>query len=100
MYFKTLCSKKKEYHCYFVQEKLFRNYLERETMDPYYLEPPKCISQLFGASKKRMTAISSQKNCFTAIWREKNIDPCYLENKKCSSQLFGASKNRMTAISS
>ena len=30
MYFKTLCSKKKEYDCYFVREKLFRSYLEGE----------------------------------------------------------------------
>ena len=46
-------------------------------MNPCDLEPHKCISQLFGASKKRMTAILSQKNRFTAIWNTKKMDPIY-----------------------
>ena len=30
----------------------------------------------------KMTAISSQKNCFAAIWRKKNVDPRCLEVEK------------------
>ena len=66
-------------------------------MDPCYSETKECSSQLFGARKKRMTAILSQ---FAAIWRDKNLDPCSLETKKCSLQLVGARKKKMTAISS
>ena len=90
MYSKTLWSKKKEYDCYFVREKLFRSYLERETMDPCYLEFQKCISQLFGASKKRMTAISIQKTglqlfgarnkWIPAIWMLKKLVHSYFES--------------------
>ena len=48
----------------------------------------------------RMTAISSQENCFAAIWRKKKVDSYYLEPQICSSQLFGVRKKRMTVISS
>ena len=47
-------------------------------VDACYLGPQKCSSQLFGAMKKRMTAISCQKNWFTAIWSPKKMDPSYL----------------------
>ena len=57
-------------------------------MDPCYLEPQKGISQLFGARKERMTAISSQKNRLAAIWSTKNMDLSYLEVEKTGSQLF------------
>ena len=57
-----------------------------------YLEPPKCISQLFGASKKRMTVISMQKNRFTAIWSTKKNYHSYLNVDKTGLQLFRARK--------
>ena len=50
-------------------------------VDPCNLETKKSSSQLFGARKKRVTAISRQKNCFAAICGEKKVDPCYLENQ-------------------
>ena len=59
MYITSLWNKEKEDECYFKSEKLVHSYLERETMDPCYLEQQKFISQHFGTSKKRMTAISS-----------------------------------------
>ena len=68
-------------------------------MDPYYLETKKFSSQLFGARKKRLTAISRQKNCFAAICGEKKVDPCYLKTQKYFSKIFGARKNSMTVIS-
>ena len=97
-------------------------------VDPCYLETKKCSSQLFGARKKIMTSIKSQKNSFTAIkstknvsqlfrigknwflaissltntvaaiWREKKVDPCYLDSKKYSSQQLGAREKIMTCI--
>ena len=64
------------------REKLFRSLLEKKKVDPCYLQPHNCISQLFGASINRITAISSQKNRFTAIWNTKQMDPSYLYLKK------------------
>ena len=57
---------------------MFPSLLEKKKVDPCYLESQNCILQLFGASKKVMTAISSQKNWFTAIWSTTKMDPSYL----------------------
>ena len=51
-------------------------------MDPCYYEHKICISHVFGTRKKRMSAISSLKNWFTAIWSTKKMDPRYLEVEK------------------
>ena len=51
-------------------------------MDPCYFEHQKYISNLLGNMKMRMSAISSLKNRFTAIWSTKKMDPRYLEVKK------------------
>ena len=48
-------------------------------VDPSYLEPKKCSSQLLGARKKMMTSIYSQKNRFTASRSTKKMFPSYLE---------------------
>ena len=61
-------------------------------MNPCYMEPLKCSSQLFGARKKRMTAVSSQKLWFTAIWSTKKMDPDYLKVEKNGSQPFRSRK--------
>ena len=42
---------------YFEPDKHCCSYLEREKVDPYYLETKKCSSQLLGARKKIMTSI-------------------------------------------
>ena len=60
--------KKPLLHSYFELEKLFCNYLERE----------KTSTQIGGARNKTMTAISYQKNWFTAFWSTKKMDPSYL----------------------
>ena len=44
-------------------------------VDPCYLDTKKCRSQLLGASKKIMTSIESQNNCFTARSRTKKCFP-------------------------
>ena len=63
---------KKEDDCYCEPEKLVHSYLELE----------KSSLQLFGARKKRMTAIASQKNWFTAIWSSKKVVYNTLEQEK------------------
>ena len=78
-----------EYH--FVPEQLVCSYLERE----------KCSSQIVGARKKTMTAISCQKNRFetnrrekksTKRWSKKKEDYCYLEREKSASQIIRKEK--------
>ena len=44
-------------HSYFKPDKHCCSYLEREKLDPCYLETKKCSSQLFGASKTIKTSI-------------------------------------------
>ena len=71
-------------------------------MDPCYLEPPKIISQLFGASKKRMTAILSQKTglqlfgerkkWIPAIWKLKKLVHSYLQLEKLFRSLLEKEK--------
>ena len=56
-------SNKKEDDCCLEPEKLFRSYLEGE----------KSNSQIVGARKKTMTAISCQKNWFATNWKEKKV---------------------------
>ena len=50
-------SGKKLVPSYFEPDKHCCSYLEREKVDPCYLETKKCSSQLLGARKKIMTSI-------------------------------------------
>ena len=63
---------KKMVHSYFKPEKLFCSNLDREISS----------SQIVGARKMTMTAISCQKNCFAAIWKEKKVVHKALEEDK------------------
>ena len=76
-------------------------------MNPCYMETLKCSSPLFGARKKRLTAISSHKNLFTALWSTKKWILIFRNLKKGSelfhsrnivSQLFGEGKKWIPAI--
>ena len=49
--------KKKMVPSYFEPDKHCCSYLEREKVDPCYLDTNKCSSQLLGARKKIMTSI-------------------------------------------
>ena len=53
----AICKWKKLVPSYFEPDKHCCSYLEREKMDPCYLETKKCSSQLLGARKKIMTSI-------------------------------------------
>ena len=68
----AICMFKKMDHSYFKPEKKFCSNLERKISS----------SQIVGARKKTMTAISRQKNCFAAIWKDKNFVHKALEEEK------------------
>ena len=50
-------SGKKWFLAYFKPDKHCCSYLDREKVDPFYLETKKCSSHLLGASKKIKTSI-------------------------------------------
>ena len=54
--FSAICKWKKLVPSYFESYKHCCSYLEKEKVDPCYLETKKCISQLLGARKKIMTS--------------------------------------------
>ena len=62
-----------------------------------YLEREKSSSQIFGPIKKRMTAISSHKNCFAAIWSPEKVVHNSLEQEKRTTAIC-SHKNWFTAI--
>ena len=69
MYFTTLWSKmtaisiqKNWFTAIWSKKNCFAAIWREKKVDPCYFERKKGISQLFGARKKRMTAISSQKH--------------------------------------
>ena len=78
-----------------------------ENVDPCYFQTKKCSSQLFGASKKIITSISSQKTlsqqltarkkCFPVICKWKIQVPSYFKPEKLSD-LFGERKKWIPAI--
>ena len=45
-----------------IQKNCLATIWRKKKLDPCYLDPQKCSTQLFEATKKRMTAISSLKN--------------------------------------
>ena len=91
-----------------------------KNVDPCNLEAKKFSSQLFGARKKIMTSIKSQKNCFTAIKSTKKCFPTiqnwkklvpsyfepdkhccsYLKREKSRSLLFGDQKMQLPIVRS
>ena len=75
MQFTSRFCKKKEDDCYFEPEKMFCSYVEREKSGSLLFGAPKCISEPFGAGKKKMTAISNKKNCFAVIRDRKKWIP-------------------------
>ena len=56
MFFPAIWKWKKLFPTYFDPDTHCCSYLEREKIDPCYLETKKCSSQLLGARKKIMTS--------------------------------------------